>query len=80
MTGWWIIPAVICDLGKWLAVAIIAAATALGLYAKGLADARAKKAAKDAAQTVKQLEVRNEVDDDSRRGDARDRLRYDWRE
>lgn len=68
------------DLGKWLAGAIIAAATALGLYAKGRADARAKKAANDAAQTVKQLEVRNEVDDDSRRGDARDRLRSDWRE
>lgn len=75
-----LITALTGDLGKWLAGAIIAAATALGLYAKGRADARAKQAAKDAAQTIRQHEVRDEVDDDSRRGDARDRLRSDWRE
>ncbi len=64
----------------WAAAVLALMATLAGLYAKGRSDARAKDAAKDATQTIRQHEVRNEVDDDARRGNARERLRADWRE
>jgi hypothetical protein len=48
---------------------------------KGAVERDAKRDAADAKETIKALEDRHGVEDDvARRGDARDRLRADWRE
>lgn len=47
---------------------------------KGRKEERARRDAADAKETIKAHEVRNEVDADASRGNARDRLRADWRE
>lgn len=67
-------------------VAALAALAGLWGFGKikrreGVTTERAKRDAQDAKETIKAHEVRNEVEADvSRGGNARDRLRADWRE
>ena len=61
-----------------LAAILAAAAGALAIYAKGRADARAKREAAEAARKIKTLETAREVQDDVAQmpdADVRDGLR-----
>jgi len=63
--------------------ALVLAVLTFGAYQRrsGAKDQKAKTDAAQAKETIKAHEVRNEVEDDvARGGNARDRLRSDWRE
>lgn len=79
------ISALFGDLIPYLVAALAAVAGIWG-YGKvkkreGAVERDAKRDAADAKETIEALEARNEIEADiARRGDARDRLRSDWRE
>lgn len=79
------IGALLGDLVPYLVAAVVAVIGFLGYgkvkERKGKKEADARHKAEAAEATIKAHEVRNEVEADiARRGDARGRLRSDWRE
>jgi hypothetical protein len=79
------IAAIFGDLIPYIVAALVAVAGFWG-YGKvkkreGAVERDAKRDAADAKETIKALEGRNAVEDDvARTGNARDRLRSDWKE
>ena len=72
--------AILAAFWPYIAGAVAFIAGALGIYAKGRSDAKAKRKASDLKETIKAHEARNEVDTDAAAApDPRQRLRDDWK-
>lgn len=72
-------------IARWIGAAVMGALAILTFgkikRREGVKDERAKRDVADAKETIEAFETRNEVEADvSRGGNARDRLRSDWRE